>query len=165
MSTIVEFGYPILRACSREIASFDRELRRLLETMGKVLSSRRDGAALAAPQIGRSVRVFVMDYEGVFLEAINPVVTPLGDEIVVGPEGCLSLPGMSGNVPRHRSIRIEYKDRQGVVHAEEHFDEVARCIQHETDHLDGILFVDRMQEDVLTRNRDGSIVRRSAIRT
>jgi len=132
--------------------------------MGKILASRNDGAALAAPQIGRTVRVFVMDCEGVTIEAVNPIIIS-GNGRVIGREGCLSLAGYSGNVPRYEEIEFEYFDRHGQKCTGKFTGEVARCIQHETDHLDGILFVDRMDEQFIQRNSDKKLVPLSELQT
>ena len=156
MQSIVQFGYPVLRQRCREVVRFDKELARALDAMAKVLCNRRDGAALAAPQLGKSLRAFVMDYQDVVLEAVNPVIEEESGR-VVGPEGCLSLPGFSGQVPRAARVRLRWQDRSGASHVEDFEGEVARCILHETDHLDGILFIDRMEETTLLSPDNGAV--------
>lgn len=147
---IVPFGYPILRETCKPVKLFDKSLVKLVETMKKALYQHGDGAALAAPQIAVSKQVIVMDYEGEYLELINPEILSKSSEMVTASEGCLSLPGFFGNVERHQSVEVTFWDRQGNQHTIERFDEIARCLQHEMDHLKGILFVDRMTEEFLT---------------
>ena len=119
----------------------------MIETMGEY-----HGVGLAAPQVHEDVRVFIaaldVDEEGVNGEPvvlINPEITPVGQDEVEEWEGCLSIPNIRGRVPRAREIKVRAYDRSGErieIHAH---DFPARVIQHETDHLDGVLFVDRMR--------------------
>jgi len=153
-SEVVRFGYPVLRDIARPVVDFNKSLTKLLEVMKKTLMERDDGAALAAPQIAVLQRVIVMDYEGEFLEVINPKYLFKSAELVNGTEGCLSLPEYFGNVMRHKTIKIEFYDRDGRKQIIERSDEVARCLQHEIDHLDGILFVDRMTDHFVTNGKD-----------
>ena len=165
MIAIVPFGYPVLREIARPVEVFDKKLVRLLERMTKVLDSRRDGAALAAPQLAALQRVVVMDYQGEFLELVNPqILSAKGRE--VDSEGCLSLPGLSGRVPRFAKVRVRYQDCDGKTCEIEREGAIARCLQHEIDHLDGVLYVDRMEEDMLHAN-DGSrtVAREEILRT
>jgi len=114
------------------------------------------GVGLAAPQIGVSARLLVYRIpEARIGESentvpmlprvlINPVLTPLSDEAQEGPEGCLSIPGIQGLVPRYRHVRLQAHDLDGSRIDEEAFDFHARVLQHEVDHLDGVLYLDRM---------------------
>jgi peptide deformylase len=87
------------------------------------------------------VVIIVPDEEPMFL--VNPRITPIGEEVVTAYEGCLSLPGMRGRVGRHRQIRVDAWDREGTRFRFEAFDWAARVVQHECDHLDGVLYIDR----------------------
>jgi len=162
---IVPFGYPVLREVARPVEAFDKKLGRLLDRMVKVLDSRRDGAALAAPQLSALQRVVVMDYQGEFLVLVNPqILSAEGREVDF--EGCLSLPGLSGRVPRFAKVRVRYQDGEGKTCEIEREGAIARCLQHEIDHLDGILYIDRMEEELLHAN-DGSrtMAREEVLRT
>jgi peptide deformylase len=115
------------------------------------------GVGLAAPQVHESLRVFVAMLdpdgrgEGEAVTFINPEITTLGDQTVEGWEGCLSIPEIRGRVPRSQHIKITALDRQGKRFELELKDFPARVVQHETDHLDGVLFLDRMNTfDTLT---------------
>lgn len=165
MVAIVPFGYPVLREVARPVEVFDKKLGRLLDRMVKVLDSRRDGAALAAPQLSVLQRVVVMDYQGEFLELVNPqILSAEGREVDL--EGCLSLPGVSGRVPRFAKVQVRYQDGEGKVREIEREGAIARCLQHEIDHLDGILYVDRMEEDLLHANDGGhTLAREDVLRT
>ena len=146
------FGDPVLRARAAEVVDFDKELRNLvrdlLETMVQA-----GAAGLAAPQLGVSLRVFTYrcdDVAGDDLTGhlVNPTFDVLGDEMQDGPEGCLSIPGLSWDCRRH--LRVVARGRnQHVEPIEVHGTErLARAIQHETDHLDGVLFIDRLDREL-----------------
>jgi len=116
----------------------------LIETMWV-----EDGVGLAAPQVGVSQRIFIAVptmKKGEELIIVNPEILDQQGR-VMGPEGCLSLPGISAEVPRAKKIRFRYQDRQGRKFEVEVKDFFARVIQHENDHLDGKLFVDRLSFD------------------
>jgi peptide deformylase len=114
-----------------------------------------DGAGLAATQLGVGARIVVMEVNSnprypykppiPLTVAINPVIEPLDDEMVEINEGCLSVP-MRGNVHRHVNIRVSYVDRHGVAHTEVKRGLTAGTWQHEIDHLDGVLFIDRVAD-------------------
>ncbi len=137
------FGDPVLRSKADPVVNFDKELRTLVADLTQTLLD-EGGAGLAAPQIGVGLRVFVFDVDDVVGHLINPELTFPDEEEQDGPEGCLSIPG----------IYIDTKRRQNVVATgvNEHGEPVrlvgtglmARCVQHETDHLDGVLFLDRL---------------------
>lgn len=142
-------GHPVLRRRARpvekrEIAdpAFQKLIDDMVETMHEYA-----GVGLAGPQVHDGRRVFVaqLEEDGEVLAFVNPTVTPLDDEIVEGWEGCLSIPEIRGLVPRALRVRIEALDRQGRAVRLEATDFPARVVQHETDHLDGILFLDRMR--------------------
>jgi peptide deformylase len=139
------FGDPILRRPAPEVVTFDKELRTLVQDLTDTMN-RAGGAGLAAPQIGVGLRAFTWNIDGEVGHLINPVLD-LSDEIQDGPEGCLSLPDLTYDCKR--ALRVVAKGF--TVHGEpvtiEGSDLLARCIQHETDHLDGVLFIDRLDTD------------------
>lgn len=146
---VARMGHPVLRRRARpvekrEIAdpAFQKLIDDMVETMHEYA-----GVGLAGPQVHDGRRVFVaqLEEDGEVLAFVNPTVTPLDDEIVEGWEGCLSIPEIRGLVPRALRVRIEALDRQGRAVRLEATDFPARVVQHETDHLDGILFLDRMR--------------------
>ena len=149
-------GAPLLLERAQEVERFGTvELERLLVDMLDTMEA-LDGAGLAAPQIGVSLRVVIFgvkrnprypDAEEVpYTVLVNPVIRPLGEEKEEGWEGCLSVPGMRGLVPRHRRIRYSGKDQYGAAIEREVSDFHARVVQHECDHLDGILYPMRMTD-------------------
>ncbi len=150
---IILFGNPVLRQGSLPVVRFGKRLHDLLDTMHATLAADDDGAALAAPQISVLNRVVVISVEEDFLELVNPEILEARGEIV-GPEGCLSLPGYTGNVRRAEEVTVKFFNRFGkeIIATRSGF--MARGIQHEIDHLDGILFIDRMEVDFVY-GRDG----------
>jgi len=153
---ILRMGDPRLLDRSREVERFGtRELAELLADMRDTMHD-ADGAGLAAPQIGVPLRVVIFgveanprypDAEAVpYTELVNPVLTPLGDEEEDGWEGCLSVPGFRGVVPRFTRLRYEGFDPQGHPIRREVNGFHARVVQHETDHLDGILYPQRIRD-------------------
>jgi peptide deformylase len=147
---VSRMGHPVLRRAGRAIERaeirdprFQKFVDDMIETMHEY-----NGVGLAAPQVHESLRVFVaMLDSGDEAEAsviINPVITPADDRLVESWEGCLSVPDVRGRVPRSPKIVVTALDRQGRTLEIEAEDFPARVIQHETDHLDGILFFDRM---------------------
>lgn len=139
------FGDPILRTPAAPVVDFDRELRILVQDLADTMLD-APGAGLAAPQIGVGLRVFTYHVDGVLGHLVNPVLD-LSDEQQQGPEGCLSFPGLSFDTPRARSVVAVGFDQHGEPILIEGTDLLARAVQHETDHLDGILFVDRMDPE------------------
>lgn len=137
------FGDPVLRTRADQVVDFDKELRKLVKDLTATLLD-EGGAGLAAPQIGVGLRVFAFDVDETVGHLINPELHFPDEEEQDGPEGCLSIPG----------IYIDTKRRQNVVATgvNQHGEPVrlvgtglmARCVQHETDHLDGVLFLDRL---------------------
>jgi peptide deformylase len=148
-------GEPLLKQVAAPVERFDEALRALVADMDDTMRS-LNGAGLAAPQIGVSQRVVIFElrenprYPHVspvpYTVLINPVLTPLGDEQEEGWEGCLSVPGMRGLVPRYRRLRYQGFDQQGapIDRTVEGFH--ARVVQHEVDHLDGILYPQRIRD-------------------
>lgn len=146
---ILEIGDPTLRQKANLVTVFHKKLHTLIDSMIATLDEREDGAALAATQVGFLKRIVVVDYKNEFYEMINPEIIST-EGIETDSEGCLSLPGLSGNVPRAITVKVKYQDRFGVEHIVERSGALARCFQHEVDHLDGILYIDRMEEDSVT---------------
>jgi peptide deformylase len=155
---VARLGHPVLRLQAQPLTTAEiraPETQRLIDDMIETMRE-YDGAGLAANQVHALTQICVIEVLGNprYPEApnipltvvINPVVTPLTDEMEEGWEGCLSVPDMRGRVPRFTDVRLEYQDRDGQkvdVVAKEFF---ARVIQHETDHLKGIVYVDRMRD-------------------
>ncbi|MFZ5476177.1 MAG: peptide deformylase [Myxococcota bacterium] len=144
---VAHMGHPVLRQIAapvprEEIRSepFQRFCDDLYETMLD-----QDGVGLAAPQVhvGRRVVVFELDEDMGPMWLVNPVVTPIGEDKVGGYEGCLSLPGMRGRVDRFLGVTVEALDRNGDAISFEAHGWAARVVQHECDHLDGVLYIDR----------------------
>jgi peptide deformylase len=138
------FGDPILATRAEEVTVFDKELRNLVRDLTETMQA-APGAGLAAPQIGVSLRVFTYDVDGIVGHLINPVLD-LSDETQDGPEGCLSLPELTFDCIRALSVIAKGMNMYGEPVTIEGSDLLARAIQHETDHLDGIVFIDRLDE-------------------
>jgi peptide deformylase len=150
---IVAYGDPVLRKPGTEINKDYPELDRLIDDMFETMY-RSDGVGLAAPQIGLSIRLFVIDgtpysdedettadLKGAF---INPVIRSEEGKLWKMNEGCLSIPRLREDVSRHETIHIEYYDRNWNLKKETYTGVPARIIQHEYDHIEGLLFVDRI---------------------
>jgi peptide deformylase len=150
---IVLMGDPVLRERADDVTEFDDELRKLVRDMFETMYH-AEGIGLAAPQVGVSARVLVVDLrrdadgresvEPAHLALVNPRVTWQSEETEKQPEGCLSIPGLEEVVTRPLAVRVEGRDPEGnevTVEADALF---ARALQHEIDHLDGVLFVDRV---------------------
>lgn len=152
---VLKMGEPLLAAVAAPVKRFDAELAGLVSDMNDTMRS-LNGAGLAAPQIGVSLRVVVFEvasnprYPHVspvpYTVLVNPQLTPLGTEQDEGWEGCLSVPGLRGLVPRFRRLRYRGLDQEGrpIDRTVEGFH--ARVVQHEVDHLDGILYPQRIRD-------------------
>lgn len=139
------FGDPVLRTPAAEVVDFDRELRTLVKDLTDTMQD-APGVGLAAPQIGVSLRVFTYWVDDELGHLINPDLDLSVDE-QEGEEGCLSLPGLSFDTPRARSVVARGFNMHGEPVLLEGSDLLARCVQHETDHLDGIVFIDRLDAE------------------
>jgi len=139
------FGDPVLRTAAVPVVDFDRELRMLVEDLTDTMLE-APGAGLAAPQVGVGLRVFTWYVEGEVGHLVNPQLT-LSEEIQDGPEGCLSIPGFTIDCKRALSVVAHGFDMHGEPVLVEGSDMLSRAIQHETDHLDGIIFVDRLDRE------------------
>lgn len=143
-------GHPVLRQRARPVDKTEIRDPRFQKFVDDMIATMHEynGVGLAGPQVHEALRVFVaMLDSGDDAEAsviINPVITPVDDRLVEGWEGCLSIPEIRGRVPRAHKLVVKALDRQGRTVEIEAEDFPARVIQHETDHLDGVLFLDRM---------------------
>ena len=150
---VARMGHPVLRQKARPIEPKELKTMPLQRFIDDMIDTMREysGVGLAAPQVHESVRIFVahLDPDGRGesepMALINPEIAIVGDARVLGWEGCLSIPDIRGRVPRAQQIRVTALDRHGKRMEITAKDFPARVIQHETDHLDGILFVDRMR--------------------
>jgi len=158
--TIIPFGDPLLRKRTKPADPSAPNTVKLLDDLVETLYAAEGRAGLAAPQIGILRSVAVMDCGGEqgLLELINPVIVGMSGE-QVGPEGCLSYPGYVGIVKRAQQVELQYQNRAGETVALAASGYLARCIQHELDHLQGVLFVDRMEDGWLTHEETGHRVR------
>ncbi len=139
------FGDPVLRTPADEVTVFDKELRQLVRDLEETMLD-APGAGLAAPQIGVGLRVFTYWVDDVLGHLVNPRLE-LSREVQDGEEGCLSFPGVYYDTPRALRVVATGQDQHGEPVTIEGSELLARCIQHETDHLDGILFIDRMDRE------------------
>lgn len=141
---IIKMGDPLLRKISKPVEAFDDRLHQLLDDMIETLHH-AEGLGLAAPQVGVLKRVCIVEYDEVLYELVNPTLVRSSGKCTDN-EGCLSVDGFRGLVERPEKIDITYFDRNGKqrsLHAEGYF---ARVFLHEMDHLDGILFADKMKK-------------------
>lgn len=155
---VVEVGNPVLRERAREVSAEELaapETQQLIDDMIETMRA-AGGAGIAANQVGETVRIAIAEVNDnprypykppipltVF---VNPVIELLDDAVETLNEGCLSVPGMRGELERHMRIRVKYLDRDGVEREEEKFGLTAGTFQHEVDHLDGVLFLDRVAD-------------------
>lgn len=169
---ICTWGAPVLKQKARPITVFDKALANQAKHMLKSMYI-ANGIGLAAPQIGVSTQLIVIDLQlksspdcvkldgrEIPLALIqpfcfcNPSFEPVNDIKIEGEEGCLSLPDVRGNVKRYHEIVLTYQDLEGVGHTLQCSGLLARCIQHEWDHLQGILFIDRMSKIERRENKN-----------
>ncbi|TDF93791.1 peptide deformylase [Paenibacillus piri] len=142
---IVPFGDPILRKTAKPVETISAKMVKLLDDMAETLYATDGRAGLAAPQVGMLRRVIVMDCGDGLIELINPQIIESNGE-QTGPEACLSYPGYYGSVKRADYVKITSLNRQGELYELEGSGFLARCIQHEIDHLNGVLFIDHVHE-------------------
>jgi peptide deformylase len=156
---IVEVGHPVLRERARELTREELAsdgVQFLIDDMIETMRA-ANGAGLAANQVGETVRVAVVEVRDgnprypykppiPLTVMVNPVIEPLDEEVEQINEGCLSVPNLRGEVPRHMNIRVRYLDREGAEHEEVRRGLTAGTFQHELDHLDGTLFLDRVSD-------------------
>jgi peptide deformylase len=146
LSRIRQYGDPVLRMKAREVENFDDDLLRLVERM-TILMHEAQGVGLAATQVGVLRRLFVFSDEGVDRVIVNPVITKSSKDADTDDEGCLSLRDVNVPVERPSSVTIEGFDERGEPLKLELEGHPARVVQHELDHLDGVLIIDRTTEE------------------
>lgn len=159
---IAQLGNPILRQQAQLIDNVqDEHIQQLIDALIATAST-SNGVGIAAPQVSESYRLLIVAsrpnarYPNAPLmeptAVINPRIVAHSTEIIKSWEGCLSIPGIRGLVPRYQEIEVEYTSRDGQLHRQELTDFVARIFQHEYDHLDGIVFLDRVEgtQDMMT---------------
>jgi peptide deformylase len=159
---IIQLGDPILRQKATLVENVsDERIQKLIDDLMATVAQ-ANGVGIAAPQVAQSYRLFIVasrpnprypnapEMEPTAM--INPKIIASSTEIVKGWEGCLSIPGIRGLVPRFQAIEVEYTDRNGKLQKQEFTDFVARIFQHEYDHLDGIVFLDKLEStlDIVT---------------
>ena len=155
---IVTVGDPVLRARAREIGGDELASPVVQQLIDDMIDTMRaaGGAGLAANQVGELLRIAVVEVDHnprypykppiPLTVIVNPVLEPVDDEVVAINEGCLSVPDLRGTLDRHVTVRLRYLDREGVEHDEIRRGLTAGTFQHEVDHLDGILFLDRVSD-------------------
>jgi peptide deformylase len=147
LAQVRQYGDPVLRMRAREVTSFDDDLQRLVTRMRQLMHDAR-GVGLAATQVGILQRVFVFQKaEDDVVAVVNPTLTELSDETEIEDEGCLSLQGVTMPVERHLRVTLEGKDPEGNAVRYELEGHPARVAQHELDHLDGTLILDRTTDE------------------
>lgn len=159
---IAQLGNPILRQQAKLVDNIqDEAIQNLIDAL-MVTATASNGVGIAAPQVSQSARIFIVasrpnprypnapEMEPTAM--INPQIITHSTEVVNGWEGCLSIPGIRGIVPRYQAIEVEYTTRNGKQNRQELTDFVARIFQHEYDHLEGIVFLDRLKstQDLMT---------------
>jgi len=155
---IVTVGHPVLRQCAREVHPDELgtpDVQALIDDLVDTMRAAH-GAGLAANQVAEPLRIAVVEVDHnprypykpkiPLTVVVNPVISPIDDELVVINEGCLSVPDLRGEVPRFVTVRVRYRDRHGAPHHEVRRGLAAGTFQHEIDHLDGVLFLDRVRD-------------------
>ncbi len=155
---ILHVGNPVLRERSREITRDELASPEMQQLIDDLIDTMHDanGAGIAAPQVGELVRIATIEVTEnprypykpriPLTIVVNPIIEPLDDELVEVNEGCLSVPNMRGNVMRNVNVRVRWMDRDGTEHDEIRRGLTAGTFQHECDHLDGLLFLDRVHD-------------------
>lgn len=141
---IKKYGTQCLRELATPVDIIDEKILEIIDNMVETMHESK-GVGLAAPQVGINKRIFVCDRgDGIVRKIINPIITPISDEKIDFEEGCLSVPGIYKKVSRFSKIKIEYINEKNENVVEEVSDFLAIIMQHEYDHLDGILFIDKI---------------------
>lgn len=161
---ITELGNPVLRQMAEGVEDIsDRETQELIDDM-ILTAAEANGVGIAAPQVSQSLRIFIIagTASARYPDApetetkviINPEIVSVSEELEKGWEGCLSIPGLRALVPRHKSIRAVYRDRDDNLVEESFSDFAARVFQHEYDHINGVVFLDRVESslEIVTEN-------------
>ncbi|MFG1926156.1 peptide deformylase [Cryptosporangium sp. NPDC048952] len=152
------FGDPVLRTPADPVVDYDRQLRSLVKDLTETMLQER-GAGLAAPQLGVPLRVFTFDVGDVVGHLVNPVLEFPDEQEQDGPEGCLSIPGLYFDTKRRLNVVATGYDMHGEPVQIVGTELMSRCLQHETDHLDGVLFVDRL--DAATKKEAMKAIRQA----
>jgi peptide deformylase len=145
---------PVLREKARPVPIINKAIEKLLDDMAETMYD-ADGIGLAGNQIGIAKRIVVIDVGSGLIELVNPEIIDASEERSRAYEACLSLPGLRGPVTRPATVTVRYTDRQGETKEVQATELLARCVQHEVDHLDGILFTDYLQPYEVERVTDG----------
>ncbi len=161
---ITELGNPVLRQEAESVEGIsDSEIQELIDDM-ILTAAEASGVGIAAPQVSESLRIFIIAGtasprypdapETETKVIINPEIVSVSDDVEKGWEGCLSIPGLRALVPRHKSIRAVYRDRNDNLVEEGFSDFAARVFQHEYDHINGVVFLDRVESslEIVTEN-------------
>lgn len=159
---IIQLGHPLLRSAAQLVDNIQaHDVQNLIDNLIATVEQ-ANGVGIAAPQVAESYRLFIVASRPNLrypnaptmtpTAMINPKILAHSNQVVKEWEGCLSIPGIRGWVPRYQDIEIEYTDRSGKLRKQELTDFVARIFQHEYDHLDGIVFLDRLEstQDIIT---------------
>ena len=173
---ITQIGDPVLRARASEVTLDELRMESVQQLIDDMIDTKRlaNGAGIAANQVGSLMRIAVAEVpeDGnprypykppiPLTVIVNPVLEPVGDETFAVDEGCLSVPNLRGTVDRHVTVRVTYLDRDGNEHVEERRGLTAGTFQHEVDHLDGVLFLDRADPRSLSTAAEWDKHRREA---
>lgn len=143
LRNIVKYGDPVLRKKSRVVEKFDSKLSDLIDDMIQTMNN-AEGVGLAAVQVGVLKRVVIVDVGEGVIELVNPEIIEESSEKQITPEGCLSLPGQSGNTCRPMTVKVKAQDRNGKWYIHKGTGLKAKAFCHEIDHLDGILYIDKV---------------------
>jgi peptide deformylase len=155
---ILKYPHPALRVKARPVTAIDADVLKTAAEMVELMH-KSEGLGLAAPQVGLDIQLIVMNFAGdperkdVEYVAINPVIVETKGSTVSDREGCLSFPGLYQNVRRHKTVVVQYYDLKGELQARECHDLAARVWQHEIDHLNATLFIDKMGSLGLSRSQ------------
>lgn len=136
-------GSKVLRRVATRVAKVDDTIRCLAFSMSKVMNEQR-GVGIAAPQVGISKRIIIIDDNGNEVVMVNPEIVWMSSEVSLSEEGCLSCPNTFGQVLRSNQVKVKFRNLKGKPCVEVYNDLSARIVQHEIDHLNGILFVDHL---------------------
>lgn len=145
---VVKIPAQVLRQKAVPIERIAAKHQKLMDDMIRAMKT-ANGVGIAAPQLGSGVRIIVIAPEGKPLALVNPVIVEASEEKEIGEEGCLSIPGLYGDVERSSDVVVEAYDRKGNPIAYEMSGMAARVVQHEVDHLDGVLFIDLVDKATL----------------
>ena len=139
---ITKAGDPVLKGQAQPVKTITKRIKRLLDNMAGTMYA-AEGVGLAAPQVNESLQLVVLDDGNGLIELINPELLEASEEMELGAEGCLSVPGYYGDVSRHKKITVRARNRYGkeIIYEVEGF--LARIFQHEMDHLQGDLFIEK----------------------